>query len=208
MGVLKSAFNLLTSIHSRPVVLKRLGSATGVTIFSPARITPSNFFRTTQGPEYTTIKGSEFIIPVDSMLGEFAQTITLSAIPTIGTYTLTFGAFTTGPLNYNDSASTVQAAVRLLTGLANAIVTGSHTDKLFTIKFAGFDVAPALGTLNPDVDYNATAVFASLNIPWANQIKKGDRIVESNKIWIMDEPVEMYDLGATVMGWRVRCDVS
>ncbi len=49
--------------------------------------------------------------------------------PTGGTYTLTFAGDTTGALNYNDSAGTVQTALNALTSISNrggVVVTGSY----------------------------------------------------------------------------------
>lgn len=205
--VMRSAFNAVANLHSRPASLKRVGKTTDPVMYSPIRITPSNFFRFLQGPEYTSIKGAEFIIPIDSMKGEYAQNISLAAIPTDGVYTLAFGINTTTDLAFNASAATIQTALRLLTGMENVIVSGSHTSKIFTITFRGFSVAPALGSLTPGVDYDTTGSFYNLNIPWTQLIKKGDRIVDSNKIWAVDEVIDLHDLGASVMGWRVRCDV-
>lgn len=63
-----------------------------------------------------------------------AQTVTSDGgapgfYPTGGTYTISFGGFTTGALNYNDAAATVQAALNALTSVSNrgnVVVTGSY----------------------------------------------------------------------------------
>lgn len=57
--MLQGAFNALFIIHSRPAVLKRLGSPD---VQTNVRIMPSNYFRFLEGPSHTTIHGREFII--------------------------------------------------------------------------------------------------------------------------------------------------
>jgi hypothetical protein len=56
-----------------------------------------------------------------------SQSLTLTGSPTGGTFTLTFGAQTTGVIALNASAATVQAALRALTtiGQYGCVVTGS-----------------------------------------------------------------------------------
>lgn len=52
-----------------------------------------------------------------------------SFYPTGGTYTLTFSGYTTGALNYNDNAATVQTALNAMTSVSNrgnVVVTGSY----------------------------------------------------------------------------------
>lgn len=70
--MLKQAFNAILRIHSRQVQLKRLGSPDLVT---NCRVTPANYFRFLEGPSHTTIRGREFIIPVDSIETKFSPVI-------------------------------------------------------------------------------------------------------------------------------------
>ena len=76
-----------------------------------------------------------------------AQTITSDAgapgfYPTGGTYTLTFAGYTTGALNYNDAAGTVQTALNALTSVSNrgsVTVTGTYNSAGgFVITFADY----------------------------------------------------------------------
>lgn len=203
--MLRAAFNAVANLHSRTAMLKRVGKTTDPVMFTPARITPSNFFRFLQGPEYTTIKGAEFIIPIDTLKGEFAQDMLFSSEPTQGDYTITFGVSTTTSLNFDADAATVQAAVRLLTGLQNVIVVGAHTSGGFRFIFRGFDTAPEYGVMTPNL-MDASATFKKINVPWALLLKKGDRIVDGAKIWAVDEIIEMHDLKAVIMGYRCRVD--
>lgn len=76
------------------------------------------------------------------------QTVALSAIPTSGTFTVTYGGLTTSDLNWNDSASTIQTAIRGLPGLAAVVVTGSLASKLLTVTFMG--VRPVADLLEVD----------------------------------------------------------
>jgi len=143
--MLKAALNALTFLHSRAATIKRLGAS--VDTYSPCRITPSNYFRSLRGPEYTTIKGSEFIIPVDSLTGQFAQKLTFDRIPDEGTFKLTFGVNTTTALAFNCTAADIQTALRLFSELTNVLVTGSFLLG-FTITFVGFSTAPAFGSIS------------------------------------------------------------
>lgn len=204
--MLKAALNALTRLHSRPAILKRLGETD---MYSPIRVTPANYFRFLRGPEYVTVKGVEYIIPVDTMTGQFAQLLVFDRIPDGGTFKIQFGTSLTGDLNYSDTAADIQTALRLIPALAKVIVTGSFMIG-FTIIFAGFSIAPDMGILvDSTLEESSEPVeetWSSLSVPWTELIKKGDRILEGNKLVAVDEIIEMHDLGAQVMAWRVRCD--
>ncbi|NDE09881.1 MAG: hypothetical protein EBZ95_04855 [Chitinophagia bacterium] len=64
------------------------------------------------------------------------QRIVFSAVPASGNYKLSYGALTTGTFAYNDNAATIQAALRLLTGLGSVTVTGDYSLG-FDITFTG-----------------------------------------------------------------------
>jgi hypothetical protein len=53
------------------------------------------------------------------------QTLTFSSAPTAGTFTLRSGTNETGVLNWNDNATTIQTALRLVSNNQNVVVTGS-----------------------------------------------------------------------------------
>lgn len=203
---LKSALNALTRLHSRQALLKRLGT---VDIYSPCRITPSNYFRNLRGPEYTTIKGVEFIIPVDTLTGQFAQKLSFPSIPDAGTFKILFGLNLSGFLAFNASALDIQTELRLIPELINVVVTGSFLLG-FTITFVGFQASTGIGQVTNStllesgdpVDDSWVQTFTL----WGDKIKKGDRIVDGTKQWAIDEVVEMHDLGAEVMAFRCRSD--
>lgn len=199
--MLRSAFNALTRIHSRPALLKRLGV---VDIYSPIRVTPTNYFRFLRGPEYMTIKGKEFVIPVDSILGQFAQTLTFTDVPTTGTYKIQFGSSTTGFLNYNATAANIQTAIRLINGLTNATVTGSYADG-FVFTFVGFSASTGTGQIVSST-LDETGTFAQSYTDWTGEIQKGDRIVEGSVSLTIEEIMEMPDIGGTTIGYRCRAE--
>jgi len=199
--ILRTAFNALTKLHSRQATLKRLGNTT---IYSPIKITPSNFFRFLRGPEYTTISGHEFIIPIDSMAGHFSQKLSFAEIPTLGFFSIQFGGNTTDPISFNATAVDIQDELRDLAGLTSVVVTGSFATG-FIITFVGFEVQPALGIVTASTLDTATTM-AQTSLKWDELIKKGDRIIDGSKLYAVDEIVDMHDVGATVMGYRVRCD--
>lgn len=57
--------------------------------------------------------------------GNRVQVVTINGTPTGGTFTISYGGQTTSALAYNAASSTVQTALRLLTGLGAATVSGS-----------------------------------------------------------------------------------
>lgn len=204
--MLAAAFNALTRLHSRQATLKRLGSPD---IYSPCRVTPSNFFRFLRGPEYTEIKGVEFVIPLATLVGEYAQFLFFSAPPDAGTYQLKFNAGTTDPLNFDASQSDVQSALRALTGLEAVEVVESDWGG-FQITFKGYpSQAPLLEIVNSSLTDSGDPVTAMLqhtSTAWEIPLKRGDRILESNRTWTIDEVIELNGLGAALMGYRVRAD--
>lgn len=205
-GILKKALNALTSLHSRTATMKRLGSPD---IYSPCRIAPSNYFRFLRGPEHTTVKGTEFIIPVDSMLGHYGQSLKFSAVPTQGQFKLKFGTNTTDAFDYDVEAAEIQEALREFEGLQDVVVSGDFAQG-FKFAFVGFQLATGMGqvtesTLMASGDA-VTATWATSFVPWSEPIKKGDRIQDGSKQWTVDEIIEMHDMGAQVMAYRVRVD--
>jgi len=204
--MLKSALNALTRIHSRTALLKRLGT---VNAYSPCRITPSNYFRFLRGPEYTTITGVEFVIPLDSMLGEFSQSLTFNETPDAGVFKLKFDGDETEELTFESTAAEIQTQLRTITALANVVVAGSFSEG-FTFTFAGLSSAPDLlevtgSTLEEGGDSVTTTIINTYSA-WSEPLKKGDRIIDGERSWAIDEIIEMHDVGAQVMAYRVRCD--
>jgi hypothetical protein len=206
--MLKAAFNSILRIHSRAAQLKRLGT---IDYYSPCRISPSNFFRFLGGPESTVIHGREFIIPIDTLKGDFAQLLDFDNEPTAGQYKIRYSGLDTAFLSFGDSAATVQAALRLVAGLSNVVVTDGGSFG-FLVAFQGFSTEPSLlsvvsSTLT-DVDSDpVTATVDQTYSPWSVKLQRGDRIVDSvyGNLTI-DEPIEIPDLGGSIMGWRCRCE--
>lgn len=206
--MLKSALNAICLLSSRPGSVKRLGSPD---TFSPCKLTPSFYRRNpTAGPEYTTVQDQEFIVPVDSMTGQFAQLLTFDRIPASGQFKIQFGSFLTDFLDFDCSATDIQTAIRLLDpSLANVLVTGSFNTG-FLITFVGFQTFPALGTIqNSTLMESGTGVtwtFSNTSVVWPELLKKGDRLIDGSKTWSVIEVQEMNDLGAKVMAYRARCN--
>lgn len=200
--MLKSALNVLTRMHSREATLKRYGSV--YDSYSPCRITPSNYFRFLRGPEYTSIPGKEFIIPIDSLVGHFTQTLVFAAIPTTGTFKITYGTDSTTDLNFDDTSTEIETALKLLPGFSNITVTGNFTSG-FLITMLGVQNKPVIGQLT-DSTLDTTGSFSSGNSPWADPIKKADRILDGTRVYTIDEIMEMPDLGGQTMAYRCRVD--
>lgn len=65
------------------------------------------------------------------------QSIALSAVPTSGTFVLTYQSVNTAAINWNDSAATIQTKLRSLTALAAVVVTGSLASQSLVVTFTG-----------------------------------------------------------------------
>lgn len=204
--MLKAAFNALSRLQSRAATIKRPGTPD---IYSPARLSPSNYFRFLRGPEYTTVKGVEFVVPVDTLKGEFAQDIVFSLVPDAGSFKLKFGTLVSGSLSWNSTSANIQTALRLLSGFESVTVTGNFTSG-FKVTFSGISSAPTLGVLQDNTLASSlvsvTATFTNTNVKWTKPIKKGDVIIDGANRWTADEVIEMHDIGAIVIGYRVRAE--
>lgn len=78
------------------------------------------------------------------------QTLTFSAVPVSGTWTITINGSSTGLLPFNATAAQVQTAIQALNFCSGCTVTGSYTTA-FTVTFngpgtGGFMVQPEFGT--------------------------------------------------------------
>lgn len=108
--------------------------------------------------------------------GNRVQVITINGTPTGGTFTISYGGQATSALAYNAAASTVQTALRLLTNLSNATVSGSAggpytittnvvggTSAPFTVdqsSLTGGTASTSSATIatSPDTDTNLRAI--------------------------------------------------
>jgi hypothetical protein len=95
-----------------------------------------------QQPNILAGDGQLVVIPLINEV----QTITPSAAPASGTYVLNFGGDATAAIQWNATASVIQAAVRTLTGLEGATVTGTLAT-LITVTFSGYYGNAALMTV-------------------------------------------------------------
>lgn len=87
MGFLRNTLNAVSRLHSSPATLRR-----GATpeLYSPIRITPSNYSRLLQGPSSSVIEGHEFLIPVDTIIGTVVRKIKFNPAPTSGSFDLSY----------------------------------------------------------------------------------------------------------------------
>lgn len=203
---MKSAFNAVSRLHSQAAFIKRPGTPD---IFSPMRMTPSNYFRYIAGPSQTVVTGSEAIIPVATIYGQQQAVIVLDVIPSAGTWTLSFTldgvVKTTTALNFDDLQGVIQAAINAITGCENVTVIGDLESSSTRIDFVGvksvsnisIDISALVDTTAATYSYNAIAWPTPL-------IKRGDRIVSSVGTYTIKEVIEMPDLGGDIIGYRVR----
>lgn len=78
------------------------------------------------------------------------QTVTITGTPTGGTFTLSFGGFTTAAIAYNANAATVQAALEALPTIGTGGVTcggGALPGVAVTVTFAGNLTKLAVATI-------------------------------------------------------------
>lgn len=66
------------------------------------------------------------------------QDVTFSATAASGTFILNFAGGATAAINWNDSASVIQAAIRQIAGLETATVTGSIASHTLAVTMAGY----------------------------------------------------------------------
>lgn len=203
MGSVRQAFNTMTRIHSRAAVLKRPATPD---LFSPIRITPSNYFRFLEGPSSTVVHGREFIIPLDSIKGSWTQLITFSSVPTLGVWTLDYNGTPTSNLVFNATANAVQTALRLIAPLAGVTVTGDMTVG-FTVVMLGLNDPFTLTALTGGGMSEEITIAETTPTAWTQTIRRGDKIIDATLgLLALDEIIEMYDVGGAIMGWRVRCE--
>ncbi len=204
MAVLKQAFNAITRIHSRAAFLKRL---TTPALYSPIRITPSNYFRYLEGPSQTVIRGREFIIPVDSIIGIMTQFISFNDAPTDGSFTLSYGEDDTAPILFDAVDSDIEDALQAIEGLEGVTVEGDF-EVGFLVTFYGVQSPLLLGSdLDMDFDAEITIVESSRVAFPEKPIKRGDKIIDTVfGSMAIDEVIEMVDIGGPIMGYRVRVE--
>lgn len=108
------------------------------------------------------------------------QTVTITGIPTGGTFTLTMDGATTSALAYNAAAATVQTALQALAtiGSGNALVTGSAGGP-YTVTFASALALMDVNTLSADgtllTGGTAPAVAVTVATPGVNP---GDNVLD------------------------------
>lgn len=207
--MLREAFNGLTRIHSRAATLKRFGSPD---IYSPCRITPSQYFRYIDGPESTVIHQREFIIPVDTMMGQFAQVITFGAVPDDGVFNIRYAGNDTTDIDKDATAASIQTALRLVAGLSLVTVDGDFTTG-FSITFIGFQNQPSAISIvnNTMIDAGLDPVAISITqtfTRWTGELlKRSDKVIDSVLgPMTIKEIDEMCDIGGAIMGLRVRVE--
>jgi len=104
------------------------------------------------------VSGNPALMSVTSntLIKAAVHTISFSDVPTAGGWKIKIGAFTTANLAYNLNAAGVQTAVRLLTGLSTATVTGNYTDG-FVLSLPGTAFAASVDVVESTL--NIAEVF-------------------------------------------------
>lgn len=105
--------------------------------------------------------------------GDTVQTATITGTPTGGTFSITIGGQTASGLAYNAAASTVQTALRALTGFSDISVSGSAGGP-YTITFAN-QSAPV--TVNQTALTGGTAATSQATIAQSPTLDSGLRAI-------------------------------
>lgn len=91
------------------------------------------------------------------------QTITPSAVAASGSYKLNFDGDVTSAIQWNATAADIQTAVRTLTGLEDAVVTGTLAT-VITITFKGYYGNAALITVSDDTVETSAPAAVTLTV--------------------------------------------
>lgn len=91
------------------------------------------------------------------------QTLSFSGTPVSGVFKLNFGGDITAAINYDDTASEIQTAVRTLTGLEDAVVTGSIPAGV-SISFDGYYGNAALMTVSDNTMVTSAPVAVTVTV--------------------------------------------
>lgn len=67
----------------------------------------------------------------------YTQVMTLSQVPTSGTFVLDYNGASSAAINWNDSAATIQTTLRAVAGLSLVNVTGSLSSQTLTLDLSG-----------------------------------------------------------------------
>ncbi len=95
----------------------------------------------------------------------FLQTLNLSAAPSSGSFSLTYGGSgVTAAINWNDPTSTIQTKLQAVSGLGTALVTGSLASKQLIIQIPDIVSCETLITVSDNPTYpNTLGVTFSYN---------------------------------------------
>src|SRR5260221_401704 len=115
-------------------------SPPSVTLPANLVLTDSGDHKTYNNPTASQRYWDDTSAPTVQIQQDEYQSVTITGSPTAGTFTLTFGANTTGVLNWNCTAAQMQTALQALAsiGANNALVTGGPgPGTAFTVEFTG-----------------------------------------------------------------------
>lgn len=98
------------------------------------------------------------------------QEINFSAVPSSGTFTLAFNGNTSGTINWNDPASTIQTTLQTMPGLSEITVTGSIASQNLIVMFIGvFPPTPGLSVVTNTLGVSITILETDITLPLAVQ---------------------------------------
>lgn len=140
---------LLANTSTAPLVMSGANIDTGICTITFSSGNPTDYLSAAD-----TIRLAGFSLSTQNEI----QTLTFSAAPTAGQFTLRSGTHESGVLNWNDNATTIQTALRLLEGNQNVTVTGTISGGL-TLTYITAD-----GDM-PQVELGATNTLNASGTP-------------------------------------------
>lgn len=158
----------------------------------------------TAGTRIASISGNQMMLSLASPTsGNFSknvityQTVQFSAAPTTGVFKLAYGATSTVNIAYNATVSTIQTALRAISGLGSVTVSGSFS--------AGFTVA-MVGVTSPVnvLTSNSNTTGKTITISKTGAVTAGSSIVilpDTTSVAV-GQKVDGVGVNATVSAWN------
>lgn len=129
------------------------------------------------------------------------QTLSITGVPTGGTFTLSFRGQTTAPIAFNATAAQVQAALRALTRVGNGLVAGGGPlpGTAVTLTFAG----AKLGKIDQPLITANGALLTGGTAPAASVVEttKGDSMFANMYVLRSGLPLMVDATGKKLIEW-------
>lgn len=118
-----------------------------------------------QQPNILAANGYLVVIPMLNTAQIAVQEIVFAKAPVSGTFVLNYNGNPSAAINFDDTASEIQAALRLVSGLSSVTVEGEIADGLVSVTFVGVSGPAPLMTVtsNSLLDVDGAAVVPAIS---------------------------------------------